>query len=67
MLIEFTKRGLGISCVAKEYVQKELEDNELFEILIIEKIPERIIGMAVLNDFPLSVAMQELIKIVLDD
>jgi DNA-binding transcriptional LysR family regulator len=64
LLIEFTKRGLGISCVVKEYVQKELEQKQLFEIPVREKIPERILGIGVLNDFPLSTATQELIKII---
>ena len=64
LLIEFTKRGLGVSCVVKEYVKKELEQGELFEIPVIEKIPERTLGIGVLRDFPLSTATQELIKIM---
>ena len=63
LLVEFAKRGLGISCVSKEHVQNELEHNELFEIPVIEEIPERIMGIAVSKDFPLSTAAQEFVKI----
>ena len=67
LLIEFTKRGLGVSCVVREYVQKELEQGELFEIPVIEKIPVRTLGMGVLSGFPLSTATQELIQLMLQE
>ena len=67
LLIEFTKRGLGVSCVVKEYVQKELEQGELFEIPVAEQIPMRTLGIGVSNDFPLSTATQAFIQIMSHD
>ena len=66
LLIEFAKRGLGIACVAKEHVQNELENGALFEVPVIEKIPNRVMGIVTLNDFPLSKATQAFIKMGLD-
>ena len=64
LLIAFTKRGLGVSCVVKEYVKKELEQGELFEIPVTEKIPARTLGVGVARDFPLSAATRAFIQIM---
>lgn len=46
LLIDFSKIGLGIGCVAKEFVQKELEDNTLIEIPLPSGLKKRSIGFA---------------------
>ncbi len=38
LMIEFAKRGLGVSWVIKDYIKKELEQKQLYEISIKEKI-----------------------------
>lgn len=44
LLIEFAKIDLGIACVIREFVQKELESNELIEIKLENEIPKREVG-----------------------
>ena len=44
MLIEFAKIGLGIACVIREAVQKELDTGLLTEITLGPRIPTREIG-----------------------
>lgn len=44
MLIEFSKIGLGIACVIREFVQNELETGLLTEITLGPEIPTREIG-----------------------
>ena len=46
LLIEFAKIGLGIGCVIKELVQKELESGVLTEIPLDIPIHRRTIGFA---------------------
>ncbi|WP_194609437.1 LysR family transcriptional regulator [Clostridium vitabionis] len=46
LLIEFAKTGLGIGCVDREFVRKELEDGSLIEIPMKPKIRPRTIGFA---------------------
>lgn len=46
LLIEFAKIGLGIGCVIKELVQKELDSGALVEIPLDPPIPQRTIGFA---------------------
>lgn len=64
MLIEFAKRGLGVSCVIKEYVQSELDEQQLYEILLNEEIPARFLTVAINKDIPLSTAAQQFIDLI---
>ncbi len=49
LLIEFAKISLGIACVIKELVQKELESGRLMEIPLKAPIHKRTIGFAYLS------------------
>ena len=44
MLIEFAKMGIGVSCVVKQFVERELEAGELVEVALSNPIPPREIG-----------------------
>lgn len=66
LMIEFAKRGLGVSCVIKDYIQKELEQEQLYEVPIKEKIPERIMGIATKKELPMSTAAQKFIELIED-
>ncbi|MBP3703028.1 MAG: LysR family transcriptional regulator [Lachnospiraceae bacterium] len=46
LLIEFAKIGLGVACVIREFVERELNDGTLVEIKIPEPIKKRSIGFA---------------------
>ena len=46
LVVEFAKNGFGIGYASKEYITKELNNKELFEIKLKEKIPSRYIGIA---------------------
>lgn len=46
LLIEFATIGLGIACVIKDFVKKELKDGTLIELPIPFNIPKRTIGLA---------------------
>lgn len=47
LLIEFSKIGLGIGCVIKEFVQDELNNGTLVEIPLLTPISRREVGFAV--------------------
>ena len=66
MLIEFAKKGLGVSCVIKDYVKRELAEKQLYEVYINEKIPERILKIVVKKDIPMSAAVQKFIELIKD-
>jgi DNA-binding transcriptional LysR family regulator len=46
LLIEFAKKNMGIICVSKQYITKELENNELKIINLEEKLEPRAISLA---------------------
>lgn len=46
LLIDFAKIGLGVACVIKDFVEKELEEGSLVQLHTKEPIPSRQIGFA---------------------
>ena len=46
LLIDFSKIGLGIGCVIKEFVQKELDEHSLVELPLPSRIDKRNVGFA---------------------
>lgn len=54
LLIEFAKIGLGIACVIKELVQKDLDKERLVEIPLNQRIHKRTIGFAYHSSNPSS-------------
>lgn len=64
MLIEFTKIGMGVSCVVKQFVEKEIECDELREIPLNSKINTREVGLAFIKTSRLNATMQKFIDYV---
>lgn len=64
MLIEFTKIGMGVSCVVKQFVEKEIEIGELKEIPLNSKINTREVGLAFVKTSRLNATMQKFIDYV---
>lgn len=64
LLLHFARNDFGIACVIKNFVQPELNQENLFEIKPIAKIPPRHIGVVWLKEVPLSAAAKELISLL---
>ncbi|NQX47982.1 LysR family transcriptional regulator [Paenibacillus tritici] len=67
LLIEFAKKGLGVSCVIEDFVQKDVNQKELFVLPIIEKIPKRYLSIAIKKNLPLTSAAQKFIELFQTD
>ncbi|MFB9753130.1 LysR family transcriptional regulator [Paenibacillus hodogayensis] len=63
LLIEFARRGLGISYVTREFVTKELEDGSLFEIRLDVQLPPSHVGIMTMRNMPLSSAAHRFIEL----
>ncbi len=50
LIIEFSKIGMGIGCVIKEFVKDELKQGTLVEIPLHTPLQKRTVGFAVRND-----------------
>ncbi|ALS28283.1 LysR family transcriptional regulator [Paenibacillus cisolokensis] len=61
LLIEFAKRGFGMACVIRQFVERQLKSGELFEIRLNEPLPSRGIGIVTLRSVPLSAAARKLV------
>lgn len=64
LMVEFAIKGLGIACTIKDYVQKELDSELLYELGIMEMIPARSLAIATKKGMPLSTATQKFIDIL---
>lgn len=63
LVTEFTKIGLGIGYITKEFIQEYLDNNELYELKVIPKIPMRYIGLCY-KDTNVSIASKEFMKLL---
>lgn len=63
LLIEFCKKNMGIICVSKEYIERELENKELKIINIEEKLDTRYISLAYDNEY-ISNAARKLLNYI---
>lgn len=62
LLIEFTKIGYGIGVVTKEYVKKELQNKEIYELKVFPEIPKREFGIISLKNNYLSKGSMEFLN-----
>ncbi|MFV0344145.1 MAG: LysR family transcriptional regulator [Anaerocolumna sp.] len=61
LLIEFAKIGLGISCVIKEFVEKELESGILFQLPLENPLDKRDVGFAYMRSLKSNEALEKFI------
>ncbi len=64
LLLEFSKIGLGVSCVIKEFSMQYLKTGELFELNVTPPIKDRHIAMAYSANIPLSKAAKSFVKLL---
>ncbi|MDU4884469.1 LysR family transcriptional regulator [uncultured Clostridium sp.] len=64
LLLEFARINLGIACVVKEFSKSYLEQGLLYEINLLEEIPNRSIGVCYLKSVPLSLASTKFVEIL---
>jgi len=60
LVAECAKAGLGVGCVTKEYIDKELKSGELAVVPLSFPLPRRKIAMATLEGMPSSFATAKL-------
>lgn len=60
--IEFARAGLGVACVIRDFVKKDIENGTLREIHLKHKIPKREIGFAYSAKAPVSNATKRLMQ-----
>lgn len=64
LIPEFTKIGFGIGFTTKNYIENSLKNNELFELKIKEKLPEKCIAIALSKNHIPSFSTKKLIEII---
>lgn len=64
LLIEFARRGLGISYITREFVSKELEEGSLFEVQLDIELPPSHVGIMIMRNMPLSSSASRFVELV---
>ncbi|HBU83066.1 LysR family transcriptional regulator [Paenibacillus sp. UMB7766-LJ446] len=64
LLIEFARRGLGISYVTREFISKELEEGSLFEIQLDVPLPPSHVGIMTKRNMPISLAANRFMDLI---
>ena len=64
LVVDFSKIGLGIGYVTKDYIKEELNNHELYEIDLVEKIPSRNISIAISKNNVPNFSTRKLIEII---
>lgn len=64
LVAEFAKIGFGIGYVTKEYIKESIENKELFELALKEKIPSRYIAIALLKSQLPNSCTKKLVEII---
>ncbi len=62
LLLEFARKGLGISFVTREFAARSLGDGSLFEIGLDVELPPSQVGFMTLRNMPLSKAAKRFIE-----
>ena len=62
LMVQLAKNGVGIACVPKEYVKRELAEGTLFEIRTDPLLPARAVGIAFPKNQIVSFAVKEFFK-----
>lgn len=64
LVTELTKIGLGIGYATKNYVKKELDNKELYELKLKEKLPSRTTSILYSNSYIPTSSTKKLIEII---
>ncbi|NSW89376.1 MAG: LysR family transcriptional regulator [Firmicutes bacterium] len=64
LIVQFACRGLGISCVVRNFAEESIKSGILFEIALEEKIPPRHIGIIKLRNVPLTAAAKKFMELI---
>lgn len=64
LLVELAKIGLGISFVVKDYIEKELAEDEVFIVNLKEKLPARHLAVLTNSTVPVPIAARKFIGLL---
>ena len=64
LIMDLVKAGFGIGYATKEFIKTELENNSLYEIEVVPKVPKRFIGIATIDKKTPNYSVKKLIDIM---
>lgn len=65
LIVQFSKRSLGIGCVVRNFAEKLIADGEMFELNLRTPIPKRRICIVTQDKIPISPAGKRLLNLLI--
>ncbi|MEG1509046.1 MAG: LysR family transcriptional regulator [Clostridia bacterium] len=65
LMVDMVKAGLGVASVPREFVERELDSKELYEIPLAFKMPTRALGLVTLKGMPLNFSAKQFVGLIL--
>lgn len=66
LIVDAVRKGVGIGCVTREYVEKELSKGEIFEVPLTFSLPKRSLGIVTMKGAPLNFASYKFVDTILN-
>lgn len=67
LIVDAVKKGVGVGCVTKEYVEKELSKGEIFEVPLTISFPRRSLGIITMKGAPLNFASYKFVDMIINN
>lgn len=67
LIMDFVKSGFGIGYATEEFIQDELNNNQLYKINVMPKVPERYIGLVKLKNTIPNYSVKKLTDIMFNN
>ena len=64
LMISLAENGIGVACVPREFVKKQLDEKKLFEIKTNPSLPARAIGLVLPKQEAITFAVKEFLKLI---
>ena len=67
LIMDLVKAGFGIGYATKEFIKTELENNSLYEIEVIPRVPKRFIGIATIDKKTPNYSVKKLMEMMINN
>ena len=65
LIIDAVLKGVGLGCITREYVEKDLNKGEIYEVPVTFELPRRSLGLITMKGAPLNFASMKFVDLIM--
>jgi len=65
LIIDAVKKGVGIGCITREYIEKDLNKGDIYEVRTTFTLPKRSLGLITMKGAPLNFASYKFVDMLM--